>query len=88
MGSERFARVDCLSQTIQGFEGGKFYNIPVNRSNTIRSELSHFVETVRNANSSRIDRININNGGIGAKVVRLLEVARQSMINGRTESVE
>ena len=88
MGSERFVRVDCLSQTIQGFKGGIFYKIPVERSNTIKSELFHFVESIRNANSSGPDRFNINNGGIGAKVVRLLEITRQAMINGRTESVE
>lgn len=87
MGSKRFAKIDCLTQEIKAFENGQFYNIPVERNNTIEAELEHFIGCIRNTHASNSIYLNQNNGLLGAKVVRLLELARRSVEEERTERV-
>lgn len=87
MGSKRFAKIDCLTQEIKAFENGHFYNIPVERNNTIEAELEHFIGCIRNTHASNSIYLNQNNGLLGAKVVRLLELARRSVEEERTERV-
>jgi len=88
MGSKRFANIDCLTQEIKAFENDHFYNIPVERNNTIGAELEHFIECIRNNHASNDEYSNQNSGLLGANVVRLLEVARRSVEEERTERVE
>ncbi|MCW4010415.1 MAG: Gfo/Idh/MocA family oxidoreductase [Candidatus Bathyarchaeota archaeon] len=88
MGSDRFAKIDCVTQKFVGFEDGHFFDLPVERSNTINSELSHFVHCVRDGCASNDAFLNKNNGLVGANVVKLLELSRAAMENGRTELVE
>lgn len=88
MGSERFAKIDCLTQEINAFENGHFYKIPVEKTNTIHAELTHFVECIRNGHALNNGYLNKNNGFVGANVVRLLEITRSSMKKERTECVE
>ena len=88
MGSKRFVKIDCLTQEVKAFENGHFYNIPVERNNTIRAELEHFIECIQNNHASKNEYSNQNNGLLGANVVRLLEVARRSVEEERTERVE
>jgi hypothetical protein len=88
MGSKRFARIDCLTQEINVLENGHSHNILVERNNTIRTELEHFVKCIRNNHVANNKYPNHNSGLLGANVVRLIEVARMSLKNERTESVE
>jgi UDP-N-acetylglucosamine 3-dehydrogenase len=37
MGSDRFAKIDCVTQRITAYEDGHFFDLPVERSNTINS---------------------------------------------------
>jgi UDP-N-acetylglucosamine 3-dehydrogenase len=87
MGSERFAKIDCGTQKISAYENGHFFDLPVERSNTINLELSHFVRCIREGLTTHETLLNKNNGVVGANVVRLLEFSRKAMENGRTEQV-
>jgi predicted dehydrogenase len=88
MGSERFAKIDCLTQEITAFENDRFYRIPVEKTNTINAELTHFVECIRNCRALNNGYPNKNGGLVGANVVRLLEITKNSMKNERTERVQ
>ena len=88
MGSERFAKIDCGTQKITAYENNQFYDMPVERSNTINSELSHFIKCIREGRASNNTFLNKNNGLVGANVVRLLEITRSAMEKQRTELVE
>ncbi len=88
MGSDRFAKIDCGNQRITAFENGQFFEVPVDKSNTIYSELSHFINCIRSGRNSNDVYLNKNNGIVGANVVRLLEVTRTALENEKTEQVE
>jgi predicted dehydrogenase len=88
MGAERFAKIDCITQKITAYEDGRFFDLPVERSNTINSELAHFVKCIREGRSSNDIHLNKNNGLVGANVVKLLEITKTAMENQRTEEVE
>jgi len=87
MGSNKYVKVDCLSQDLKVFENNGFHDVYVRKNNTIGEELEHFICCIQN--NSIVDHcyLNESNGLIGAHVVRLLEIARKSMEEGRTESV-
>ena len=89
IGSRRSAIIDCTKQEIQGFENGQFYKIPVKKNNTIRSEIKSFVECIGKKNIADSPYCkNRNNGAVGARVVRLLEITRNSMKNERTMFID
>jgi predicted dehydrogenase len=88
MGSDRFAKIDCMNQTLTVFENDHYFDVPVERSNTMNSELSHFVRCIREGRASCDTFLNKNNGLVGANVVKLLELTRKAMENGRTEQVD
>lgn len=87
MGSDRYAKIDCGTQKIIAYEDGHFFDLPVERSNTINSELSHFVKCIREGRASNDTFLNKNNGLVGANVVKLLEITRAAMEKQRTEAV-
>ena len=88
MGSKGFAKIDCVTQTMTAYENDNFYNLPVQKSNTISGELSHFVQCVNENRLLNHGFIHKNNALVGANVVRLLEVSQKSMRSGRSELVE
>jgi UDP-N-acetylglucosamine 3-dehydrogenase len=88
MGSDRFAKIDCITQKVYAYERDRFYEVPVKRSNTINEELSHFISCIRQCRACNYAFLNKNNGLVGANVVRLLEITQKAMRNGRTEIVE
>jgi predicted dehydrogenase len=88
MGSDRFAKIDCGTQKITAYENGNFFALPVEPSNTINAELSHFVHRIREERASNYRYLNKNNGLVGANVVRLLEITRTAMEEGKTEQVD
>jgi predicted dehydrogenase len=79
--------VDCLSQDVNVTDGQKTYALEVERNNTIKSELLHFLECIRN-NSSGKEYINHVNGVLGAHVVILLEATIKSIEQYRTVEVD
>ena len=88
MGSNNFAKIDCVTQKIIVFEKDQFIELPVTKSNTINGELSHFIDCIRESRASNYTYLNKNNGLVGANVVKLLEVSKSAMVNERTERVE
>jgi len=88
MGSDKFAKIDCLSQQIRVFENGDFRDVYVKRNNTIEEELDHFISCVQNNGIVNNSFINQNSGLLGAHVVRLLEIARKSKEEEKTEGVD
>lgn len=88
MGSKRFASVNCLSQDVKVFENDGFRDVYVKRNNTIEEELEHFVYCVQNNSVVNNSYLNENSGLLGAHVVRLLEIARKSVEEEKTESVD
>jgi UDP-N-acetylglucosamine 3-dehydrogenase len=88
LASKRFARIDCLNQAIEAYDNGCFKGIPVTRNNTIKDELEHFIECIKNGESGKPMCNNRNGGLLGANVVSLLEAARRSIETGKTENVE
>jgi len=88
MGSKRFASIDCLSQGVKVFENNGFRDVYVKRNNTIEEELEHFVYCVQNNSVVNNSYLNENSGLLGAHVVRLLEIARKSVEEEKTESVD
>lgn len=86
IGSERFAKIDCIAQKVKVFDDGRLYDFPVQKNNTIKDELEHFVSCIQN-NDSNNHYLNHNSGRIGANVVRLLEATRKSIEEERTKRV-
>ena len=87
-GSDRFAKIDCLSQHLKVFDNDGFHDVYVKRNNTIVDELEHFIYCVKNNGVVNNCYSNESNGLLGAHVVRLLEAARKSVEEERTESVD
>lgn len=80
IGSERSATVDCLNQSIGIYENGDgdMFNLNVTGNNTILSEVTHFVESIRGNENSN------NPGPVGANNVALLESLKKSLEEERT----
>lgn len=88
MGSARFAKVDCLTQDLLVHENDEFRNLDVEKNNTIESELEHFINCIRNNQNGNYSYLNKNNGLVGAHVVKLLEAAKLSNEQEKTQYVE
>jgi len=76
-GEARSARVDAVSQTISIFERNNVIEIPLQPNNTIRDELTHFIESILDPSHEPV-----NNAAIGVKTVELIEAAKSSMAKG------
>jgi UDP-N-acetylglucosamine 3-dehydrogenase len=87
MGSQRFAKIDCINQTIKAYENDHFFDVPVDKSNTINRELSHFIQCIREGQTSNDVVLNKNNGLVGTNVVRMLEIAKRAMESRATVQV-
>jgi predicted dehydrogenase len=72
--SEKSAiKIEAVDQTIQLFENGKTKEIPVEKNNTIESEITHFVNCIKNNDPP------INSALTGIMNVTVLEAMRKSM---------
>ncbi|MEM5855233.1 MAG: Gfo/Idh/MocA family oxidoreductase [Candidatus Aenigmatarchaeota archaeon] len=76
VGSEKTVFVDCLAQDVTTYDylKGTTEKIPVVRNNTLRDELKFFIKCVNENNRNAI-----NSAEVGAKVVKILEIAQKSM---------
>jgi len=88
IGSNGCAKIDCLSQDVKVFENNCFHDVYVERNNTIEDELMHFIHCIQNNGVVNHTYLNESNGLLGAHIVRLLEIARKSIEEERTESVD
>lgn len=82
VGSDAVARLDCLTQDLVVQRSEQTETIPVVPSNTLREEIIHFADCVEN-NITTTPFPNRSNGGIGAGVVRVLEMSRKSLSEER-----
>lgn len=79
IGESRSAYIDAVGQEITIYESGYTYKLGVERNNTIRTELLHFVQSISDPqNETR------NSGIIGVKTVELIEKAKESLAKGRS----
>jgi UDP-N-acetylglucosamine 3-dehydrogenase len=79
VGETRSAQIDAVAQEVTIFESGYTYRLGVERNNTIRDELIHFVKSIGGPMTETR-----NSGVIGVRTVELIEAARLSMAEGRT----
>jgi len=87
VGSDRMAYLDCISQKLFVEDSNGRREIPVLPSNTIASEVIHFADCIR-YNRDAAAFANCSDGMLGARVVSLLEAARESMYQDRTIPVQ
>lgn len=73
VGSEKTAFVECVKQKIKiyDYETKEETDIPITPNNTIQDELRHFLDCVKSNRGK-----SINDGEIGAEIVRILENAK------------
>jgi UDP-N-acetylglucosamine 3-dehydrogenase len=78
IGENRSAYIDAVAQEITIYESGYTYRLGVERNNTIRTELMHFLQSIGNPMTETR-----NSGLIGLKTVVLIEQTKKSMREGR-----
>jgi len=72
-GSERSARVECVDQTIEVFDGDGRESIPVETNNTIRTEAENLVTAVRTRENT------FNSAIVGARTVDAIQSIAESV---------
>ncbi len=89
VGSKGTAFLDCSEQkgTIHGLDGSEPRTLSIVPSNTLRSEVNHFVECIADNRDAR-PFSNLSDGVLGARVVSILEAARESLRNERTVQLQ
>ncbi len=84
---EGIATLDCLGQKAMVQHKDKTEQVPIVPSNTLREEITHFVDCIsRNGRSEPYS--NNSDGTLGAHVVTCLEVAKESLLQERTVQVK
>lgn len=82
VGKDNCLKIDCLNQKVKIFKNGKFEgDLPVQPSNTLGSELLHFLDAIEKGVFLS------NDGETGAKVVYLLEQTRNALEKRKTVTV-
>lgn len=82
VGETRSALVDAVAQEVTVFESGYTYKLGIERNNTIRDELMHFVKSVADPMTETR-----NSGTIGVRTVELIEAAKLSIKEKKTIKV-
>ena len=77
IGENNAVRIEAVEQTIQVFEENNVQEIPINRNNTIESEITHFINCIKTNDPP------INSALTGIMNVTVLEAMRRS-INSST----
>ena len=74
VGEARSAMIDAVSQEVMVYESGYTYKLGIERNNTIRDELLHFLKSIDDpATETR------NSGSVGVRTVELIEAAKRSI---------
>ncbi len=89
VGSKGMAFLDCSEQkgTIHAPDGTEPHPLSIVPSNTLRSEVNHFVDCIADNHDAR-PFSNLSDGLLGARVVSILEAARKSLRNERTVQLQ
>lgn len=82
VGEARSALIDAVAQEVTVYESGYTYKLGVERNNTIRDELIHFVKSISDPMTETR-----NSGAIGLKTVELIEAAKRSMAEHKAVKV-
>jgi len=83
VGENRSALIDAVTQEVMVYESGYTYKLGVERNNTIRDELVHFVKSISDPLTETK-----NSGTIGVKTVELIEAAKRSMAEKKAIKVQ
>ena len=86
VGSKGMAYLDCSEQKGVLHASGST-QISITPSNTLREEVTHFIDCISNSLDSK-PFANLSDGVLGARVVSVLEAARESLREERTVRVE
>ncbi|MGQ0534589.1 MAG: Gfo/Idh/MocA family protein [Methanobacteriota archaeon] len=81
IGMERSAHVECIGQKITIHESGSTFELPIERNNTLRDELSAFLRWIREGHPP------LNSGEIGVRTVELIELCHRANRESRTIDV-
>ena len=79
VGENRSAVIDAVGQEVTIYESGYTYKLGVERNNTIRTELLHFIKSISDPETETR-----NSGAIGVKTVEMIERAKESLAQCRT----
>jgi len=74
-------KIEAVKQMIKLYENNQVREIPIERNNTIESEVNHFVQRIKNNDPP------INSALIGALNVSVLESMRKSLQQGKVTSI-
>ena len=77
IGESRSAYIDAVGQEIMIHESGYTYKLGIERNNTIRTELLHFVQSISEPQTETR-----NSGMIGVRTVELIEKTKESIAKG------
>jgi predicted dehydrogenase len=78
VGENRSAVIDAVGQEVTVYESGYTYRLHVERNNTIRTELLHFIQSIGDPSTETR-----NSGSIGVKTVAAIDAAKRSLKEGR-----
>jgi len=78
VGESRSALIDAVGQEVTVYESGYTYRLGVERNNTIRDELMHFMKSIGDPLTETK-----NSGAIGLRTIELIEAAKRSMTEGK-----
>ena len=81
-GETRSALVDAVAQEATIYESGYTYKLGIERNNTIRDELLHFIKSISDPETETK-----NSGSVGVKTVELIEAAKLSIAEKRAVKV-
>lgn len=79
IGENRSCVIDAVGQEVTVYESGYTYDLGIERNNTIRTELVHFLQSI---GDPQIETK--NSGVIGVKTVEMIEHSKRSLTEGRT----
>jgi predicted dehydrogenase len=79
VGENRSCVIDAVGQEVTVHESGYTYKLGIERNNTIRTELMHFLKSI---GDPLIETR--NSGVIGVRTVEMIEQSKRSLAEGRT----
>ena len=82
VGENRSCIIDAVGQVVTVYESGYTYQLGIQRNNTIRDELLHFIKSIGDPSTETR-----NSGTIGVKTVEMIEKTKESLRSGATAKV-
>ncbi len=79
IGENRSALIDAVGQEVMIYESGYTYKLGIERNNTIRTELVHFLQSIGDPLTETR-----NSGTIGVRTVEMIERTKESLQGQRT----